>query len=254
MESSLYGRPSPSTGREAVLRERGDASTPAVRAEGASSEGWTLRAASVVGVRHRLAGQPSEDSFAWAASGSCLAVAVADGVGSTTGAGEAARRVAAAAAGSAIRQGVDAAVQVANQAAEGGGAATLVVARIDDEGDVVLGRVGDSTAFLVDKGQWSELFRPPDDDRSGTDTPALPCPRPEIETASARLAAGRILVLATDGIGDPWRDGPATVAPALVAALSQYPSALELAGLADFSRHGCHDDRTLLCIWPRSRD
>jgi hypothetical protein len=56
-------------------------------------------------------------------------------------------------------------------------------------------------------------------------------------------------VLATDGIADPWRDGPATVAPVLAAALAHPPPALELAQLSDFSRQGCHDDRTMLGVW-----
>jgi hypothetical protein len=41
------------------------------------------------------------------------------------------------------------------------------------------------------------------------------------------------------------------VAPALAAALTEPPTPLELVRLADFSRQGCHDDRTLLALWLR---
>jgi hypothetical protein len=248
----VFGRPSPAAGREPALRERGDASTAGVRAEGGSTERWTIRAASVVGIRHRLAGQASDDSFAWAADDGRLAVAVADGIGSAEGAAGAALRAVTAAVGAALQAGVDAAVAAANRAAAGGGATTLVVATVEAGGEVASGRVGDSSAFVVDAdGGWCELFEPPSEERLGADTAALPSPEPRLETAGARLGGG-VLVLATDGVADPWRDGPTTVAPALAAAVSGHPSALGLAAVTDFSRQGCQDDRTLLCVWART--
>jgi hypothetical protein len=71
-----------------------------------------------------------------------------------------------------------------------------------------------------------------------------------VETAAVRLG-DRVLVLVTDGIADPWRDGPSTVAPALASTLAAHPTAIDLAVLADFSRHGCHDDRTIVALWMR---
>jgi hypothetical protein len=56
-------------------------------------------------------------------------------------------------------------------------------------------------------------------------------------------------VLVTDGVGDPLRDGPGTVGPGLADGLAEPPHPLALAGLVDFSRQGCHDDRTLAAIW-----
>lgn len=239
------------------MREQGDAATAGVRAEGASTEEWTLRAASVVGVRHRLAGQPSDDSFAWARGQGRLVVAVADGIGSTDGAAAAAQRATTAAVRSGLTGDVEAAIAEANWAAQGGGATTLVVAILEPGGEARLGRVGDSTAFVVDpegkwpEGMWHELFEPPAEERLGPETPALPGADPPVETASVNLAAGGVLALATDGVADPWRDGPNTVAPGLAAALAGHPSVLKLAELTDFSRHGCHDDRTIVCVWAR---
>ena len=102
---------------------------------------------------------------------------------------------------------------------------------------------------------WRELFAAPDDDAIATATAALPADEPEPELAPGRdLAAGDVLVLVTDGVADPWRDGPTTVAPALAGApWPGGPDPLELAQLADFSRQGCHDDRTMSWCAPAGR-
>jgi hypothetical protein len=61
-----------------------------------------------------------------------------------------------------------------------------------------------------------------------------------------------VLVLVTDGVANPLRDGPSTVAPGLAEVLRTTPSPLSLAGAADFSRRGAHDDRTILAAWLRN--
>ena len=66
------------------------------------------------------------------------------------------------------------------------------------------------------------------------------------------FAPGHVLVLLSDGVGGPLRDGPSTVAVGLAQALVVPPSPLDLARLVDFARQGCHDDRTLLAVWPAS--
>ena len=268
----VLGRPSAASATEPLLRPSGDGTRAAWRAEGASTDRYALRVASVVGVRHRLAGLPSDDGFAWAQDGGVLAVAVADGIGSVAGSGGAAERVCRAAVvaglergrGAAGREGFGAegaeagdqavreAVERANLAAEGGGASTLVVAVLSPDGQVAVGRIGDSSAFLVDQaGQAVELFEPPEPDRLDTATEALPADRPCAEVRTFPLEPACVLVLATDGIADPWRDGPTTVAPAMADALRQEPGPVQLLALTDFSRQGCHDDRTILCVWRR---
>ncbi|HET9077020.1 MAG TPA: protein phosphatase 2C domain-containing protein [Acidimicrobiales bacterium] len=254
-----FGRPSPAASAEALLAPSGDAAGAGWRAEAASTRWYSLRGASVAGVRHRLAGRGSDDSFAWAHDGDLLAVAVADGLGSVSGSADASRRACSAAVSAAVTGPVEdlmaaaeAGVEAANRAAEGAGATTLVVAVADRAGEVALARIGDSSAFgLKPDASWVELFAPPDPDRSGTATAALPAPDPVVETVTAGLWDGSVLVLATDGVADPWRDGPTTVAPSLVGTLLGRPSAVELLAVTDFSRQGCHDDRTLLCLWAR---
>jgi serine/threonine protein phosphatase PrpC len=258
-EAPVLGRPSPAAGAEPVLRAVGLASQCSYRADGGTTGWCTLRAVSVTGVRHRLAGLPGDDSFAWAWTDSLVAVAVADGIGSLTGSGPAASRAVEAAVQAAVSAGdhgvghaVAEGLAAGNVAASGGGATTLVLAVVDRSWQAGVGRVGDSSAFVVGPGEpaWEEVFPPPGADGTvGTATPALPSESPLSETAAVDLDPSMVLVLATDGIADPWRDGPATVAPALAAGLARPTSPLDLARLADFSRQGCHDDRTLAALW-----
>jgi serine/threonine protein phosphatase PrpC len=99
--------------------------------------------------------------------------------------------------------------------------------------------------------EWFELFEPPQPDAGLIEvaTASLPAQEPEVECVSLDLRPDEVVVLVTDGVADPWRDGPESVAPALAAGLSGRPSPLELAALADFSRQGCHDDRTVAVLW-----
>jgi len=263
----VLGRPSAASAQEPQLGAHGEAVTATYRAEGGSTDWCTLRAATVTGVRHRLAGEPGQDGFAWAIREGLVALAVTDGIGAVEGSERAAAAAASAAVDAAVAYesdrpelgaagAVGAAVQAANSACVGEGATTLVVAVIERDGEVVLGRVGDSTAFIVGTDgphgpAWSELFEvaAADSESIGVETAALPSEEPEVEVSTARLEGGDILVLASDGLAEPWRDGPTTVAPAFTALISERPAPLALAAAADFSRQGCHDDRTIVLLW-----
>lgn len=267
MGRPVLGLASKASEAEPKLGAFGEASGAAVRAEGASAEWVTVRAASVVGVRHRLAGQPNEDYFAWSMGDGVIALAVADGLGSLGGSAQAAVRACRAAVGAATADGVSdpaeatrLGVQAANAASPGGGATTLVIAVVCRDGRVEICRVGDSTAFVVGAGRAAELFAPRDDESVGSSTSALPTDPTAWgntgdaefwERSACQLSQEEVLALATDGIADPWRDGPQTVGPAMVQVVTAFPSPLELAAAVDFSRQGCHDDRTMLCAWLR---
>jgi serine/threonine protein phosphatase PrpC len=243
-------------------------------------------AASVAGVAHRLAGRRCEDAFAWAkTTAGRLALAIADGVSTAGHGGEGADIAvraacdylvgdAAAEAGGLDANGwgekeCEAAVRAASEGlvrAAGPVAAelstTLVVAllsRIDGRAEVALARVGDSSAFVLEGLHWRELFpHPGDEDLRGLPVEVLPWREgagpAAIETSSAALSPGHALVLMTDGVADPLREGPSTVEPALAGLLSGGPTGdlapLDLAYAADFSRRGCQDDRTVLVAWP----
>jgi len=277
-EASSFGRPSPASSVDPPLRSASEPSEGSYRAEG-GTVGWlALRAATVTGVRHRLSGSGNEDCYAWASVPGQVAVAVTDGVGTVPGSAAAARLVAVTAAASALAGGPDAdgpagrAVVSAQSrleqvfACDGStgatGATTLVVAVVQRDGAVELARVGDSTAFLIRSGDsgWEEVFEAPagGTDQVAVETSALsgnPVHRrdasagPEIEVVRVSLRDGDVLAVVTDGIAGPWRDGPLTVAQAMVDRLGARPTPLDLAALADFSRQGCHDDRTVVALW-----
>jgi serine/threonine protein phosphatase PrpC len=210
-----------------------------------------VRAASLAGVRHRLAAEAGDDSYAWCHDGDKIALGVADGLGSVPGSAGAAETSVRIAVEIALRENLPAAFAAANQAIGTEGLTTLLVAVVQGTG-VELARVGDSSAFVVaGGGTWRELFLRRDDDSVGTDTDALPSEELAVESAETGLGVDEVLVLATDGLANPWRDGPTTVGPALVEVLARPPSPLELMRVADFSRQGCHDDRTLVCLWRR---
>ncbi|MCU4183982.1 protein phosphatase 2C domain-containing protein [Acidiferrimicrobium sp. IK] len=231
-----------------------------MRADGGDSGSWIVRAASLSGTRHRLAGAGPDDAYAWGAAGEMLVVAVADGVSNRPGSAASAAAAVEAAVEAAIdadrdeRLGVlEHAVAAASDATRrcGDGATTLVIAVLDASTPAILARVGDSSAFVLTGGAWTEVWAPdPDAGSIRTATAALPADRPSPEPAQVWLGPGDVLVLVTDGVADPIRDGPTTVAPGLAAALAAPPEPLELARLVDFSRQGVHDDRTLIAVWP----
>jgi serine/threonine protein phosphatase PrpC len=290
-------------------------------------------AASVGGASHRWAGRRCEDSFGWALpEPGHLALVVADGVGSAGRGGEGAELAVEAACRYLGGSGASgwgparcrAAISEASDALYRSGgeapaelATTIVVALLRasaGRAEVTLGRVGDSSAFvLLPGGEWQELFgvagatgdgqlagAEAADEGDGalllTATVSLPLPSPQraqrpppgapgraeadtaeagtgeadtaeagtgeagtgeagrVELVSAELGRGAALVLLTDGVAQPLRDGPTTVAPGLAEALrcgrEGELGPLGLAGAVDFSRRGAHDDRTVLVAWP----
>jgi serine/threonine protein phosphatase PrpC len=273
-----WGEPSRASESPVPLRTTASAGDACYRADGGWSPEFVVMAASVAGVAHRLAGRRGEDAYAWALAGpGRLAVAIADGV-STAGRGGEGADVAVRAACAYLLGGesdnwggkeCEAAVLAAGEevARMGGPVAaelstTLVVALLSaaaGSAEVSLARVGDSSAFLLGGTEWRELFPDPDDeDFRGLPVEVLPLREGAgpgvIEISSVAIGPGSALVLLTDGVGDPLREGPATVAPALAEVLQDGPtgdlSPLDLANAADFSRRGCLDDRTIVAAWP----
>ena len=269
------------------LRASASAADAGYRADGGFGDDFVVLAASVAGVAHRLNGRRCEDSYAWSQPvAGRLALVVADGVSGAGRGGQGADLAVRAAidylAQRARRWGEMECVAAITAASEeltraGGGVAaelstTLVVALLSaQEGGGAradLARVGDSTAFTLSEGaDWREIFGGPaagteHGEVSSTATAVLPfgpTPGPErapVCTASVELVDGTALVLLSDGVADPLRDGPGTVAPALASVLSAGARGdlppLALAQAVDFSRRGALDDRTLLVAWARS--
>lgn len=282
-----WGEPSNAREVPVPLRASARAADAAYRADGGVATDFMVMAASVTGVSHRLAGRRGEDVYAWAQPGAGrLALVVADGVSSAGRGGEGADLAAGAAVDFLLRPGerwgemecVGAIAAASEQLARTGGSAaaelatTLVVAVLSCGGgggaSAVMARVGDSTAFSLSAGSgWREVFSSEGNgELRTTATEVLPFadapsasaggPGAGVEVASVELAEGTALVLVTDGVANPLRDGPNTVAPALASVLASGArgdlSPLALAHATDFSRRGALDDRTLLVAWPRA--
>jgi len=271
----VWGEPSAATDAAVPLRRRAVPGEACYRADGGQSAEFVVLAASVAGVAHRLSGRRCEDAYAWALPRpGRLAVIVADGV-STAGRGGEGADIAVGAACEHLLAAEGwgemeclAALRAASEAVSAAGGAsaaelstTLVVALVsvsEAGAEVCLARVGDSSAFVLAGAEWHELFPGrAEEELRGSVIGVLPLGShggDAIEIASVVLPGGAALVLLTDGVADPLRDGPGTVAPALAEVLGGGRSGaltpLALVDAADFSRRGCQDDRTVLAVWP----
>ncbi|MEU1389273.1 MULTISPECIES: protein phosphatase 2C domain-containing protein [unclassified Nonomuraea] len=80
---------------------------------------------------------------------------------------------------------------------------------------------------------------------------ALPGVPERPERWSGTLTTGQVLLVGTDGFGDPLGDGDGRVGALFAEHLAAPPSPLWLAHLLDFSGEAFDGDRTLLALWPR---
>jgi serine/threonine protein phosphatase PrpC len=135
-------------------------------------------------------------------------------------------------------------------------ATTLVLAVIDlrpDDGSyrVRMVRVGDSSAWVCHaSGRWECLHGIKNDgaEIASSDTAALPMVT-SFESTPHRVAAGDLLVLMTDGVGDPLGDGDNDLGRFLAEVWAAPPSVLAFGAQVDFARKSFDDDRTAVAIW-----
>jgi serine/threonine protein phosphatase PrpC len=249
-------------------------------ADGWSTGELTVRLASVRGYAHRYAGLPRQDDAAVVhhpASGAVV-FAVADGVSAAPLAHLGATAACRAAVGAAMRA-LDAgspvewptvmehaAWQVVEQAtaalkldgpdpgrAEEEMATTLIAGLVRPTGagaDAVVARVGDSAAWVLRDGRYRALF-----DRTAaviTESAVTALPRvPAADVRGGPVAPGEVLLIGTDGFGDPLGDGTGPVGAHFAVRLAHPRPPVAFAHDLDFSRETFDDDRTLLAIWPR---
>ena len=118
---------------------------------------------------------------------------------------------------------------------------------------VSLARVGDSGAWVLDHGRFRPVLGVKDEPAAAVVSSAVhPLPRVPDPPAQAHftLAPGQVLLVGTDGFGDPLGDGQGEVGRLFARELAEPPPARGLAHLLDFSRETFDDDRTLLALWP----
>jgi hypothetical protein len=252
--------------------------------DGWSSEHMTVRMASVRGYRHRHTGVPRQDAadLSHDAQTGAVVFAVADGVSSAeyahVGASAACRAAVEAiqqelapvgavildwpriigAVANAVTQ--DAALILERQPtsqdeAESLVATTLVVGYLRPSDDGLAGsilQIGDSSAWLQRSGSYQAILPV-----KGSDylVPSSVFPLPRIPVAcdpvDVRLEPDSVLLVGTDGFGDPLGDGDSLIGELFASYLVTPPSPIKFAHLLDFSRETFDDDRTLIAIWPR---
>jgi hypothetical protein len=252
---------------------------PDTVADGWSSDDFTVRLASVRGYEHRHRGLPRQDDAAAVhhpATGA-VAFAVADGVSSAPlahlGATAACRAaLACILADLAVGSTVDwakvaehAAWQVVQQAvavlglagpdperAEQEMATTLVTGLVRPGATIELVQIGDTSGWVLHDATFRPLWPPADGPVVVSAVTALPRV-PEISVRDGDLGPGDVLLVGTDGFGDPLGDGAGPVGAHFAVRLAEPRPPLEFAHDLDFSRETFDDDRTLLAVWPRHR-
>jgi serine/threonine protein phosphatase PrpC len=249
-----------------------------------STSHFIVRLASVRGYAHRYDGKPRQDDAVVAVhelTGSVL-FAVADGVSAAEHAQLGAQLACRSAVDGMLTaldadpRGIDWAVLVESVArrlvelarprhgapaddfarAEELFATTLVagLARSTATGPVAdLIQVGDSGAWLLDRGHYHGVLRQKSDPDAlvmSSTVSALPQLPTRIEPVTVPLPPGTALLVGTDGFGDPLGDGSGLVGDLFREVLASPPPPLGLAHALDFSRETFDDDRTLLVVWP----
>lgn len=117
--------------------------------------------------------------------------------------------------------------------------------------------VGDSGAWILRDGEFVPVLGGKSELEGGISSSAvagLPRVPNEIAPAVVELTVGDVLLLGTDGIGDPLGSGQGGVGNLFRQLFSGgiTPSLVEFANAVDFSRETFDDDRTLIAVIPRA--
>jgi hypothetical protein len=248
-----------------------------------------LRAASVRGLSHRHTGKVRQDDYGFAVTADrrYLVAIVADGVSagphSHIAAGVAANRGAAELTRALASQTLqeiswkglleslaNSLVGWVERSNDGGPAAlsevaaqmatTIIIAVVTVDPDasgnheVQVVRLGDTSGWIVQPGRvWVSLGDVKNEgamiaESATSGLPFVPDEPPEVITSL--VAPGEVLVLMSDGIGDPLGAGRGEVGATLADAWATPPNPIHFAAQVDFGRKSFDDDRTAIAIWP----
>jgi hypothetical protein len=114
--------------------------------------------------------------------------------------------------------------------------------------------VGDSGIWLHSQGAFSLISGGKASGLDEVADSAVEYPLPSVSPGppimrQVNFSRGDVLLVGTDGFGDPLGSGRGEVGRAFSHHLSEPPSPLGLAHLLDFSRETYDDDRTLVAVW-----
>jgi serine/threonine protein phosphatase PrpC len=113
-------------------------------------------------------------------------------------------------------------------------------------------QIGDSGAWVLQEGRYHSILRQKSDPREPlissavSALPRIPSPITPIEF---QLSPDSVLLVGSDGFGDPLGDGEGHVGRLFAEHLKTPPPPRALAHLLDFSRETFDDDRTLVALW-----
>src|SRR5262245_10399511 len=253
---------------------------PDIVCDGWSNAHFTVRLTSVRGYAHRYAGvcrQDAVDARSHPPTGAVV-FAVADGVASAPLADIGAHMACELAVAGLLErldhepEGLDC-VEIVDEVAAAmcerlGGqpselaatyGTTLVAGAVLSSPDGPYGtvvQVGDSAAWLLRERRFTPVV-PSKAARLSTvlisSVPALPDRSDSLAPVWFDIPTDAVLLVGTDGFGDPLGDGGGLVGGLFADVLSEVPPALALAHALDFSRETFDDDRTLVAIWPSRR-
>jgi hypothetical protein len=139
-------------------------------------------------------------------------------------------------------------------------ATTLVVGYLlpDVDGAVVsMIQIGDSSAWVLQDGRYHPVLGQKHDPQTeiiSSAVSSLPQIPEHVTPVDLRVHANGVLLIGTDGFGDPLGDGDGKVGRLFARHLGTPPSARALAHLLDFSRETFDDDRALVAVWQRPRE
>jgi len=140
-------------------------------------------------------------------------------------------------------------------------ATTLVAAAIVPHGDglatAYLVGAGDSGAWMLRGGRITPVMNQKLGDAEEIADSSVSFPLPQLSphapaVSRVLLSPADVLLIGSDGFGDPLGSGRGQVGRLFARALVRPPDPLAFARLLDFSRENYDDDRTLIAIWPTS--
>lgn len=254
---------------------------------GAGLPNLTLRAASVRGRSHRFEGKVRQDAYAFRCDGRFAVAAVADGVSSGPLSHVASNIVSQHGCHMVIKQlettppealdwgqtltvlstkvlnagmrrlpdgdGLDSAA-IAKQLSTTVLFAIVELRPVEGHHPVHILAYGDTSAWILRSGmRWEpqQAVKNAGNEVASSATSALPyLPERLPPVVTTGLGRDDVLVLISDGLGDPLGDGAGPVGGFLARQWQRPPEPLAFAAHVDFARRSHDDDRTAVAIWP----